>query len=111
MQRAKDLIQLSWQGAISTVAGAFIAGAVSMAFGWARIANSIPFAVSDNTKRIEAVEAEKLDRDIFEENQKAILREFDNLNKKTDFTDQKIDKIMDRLNIVSVTTTSSLSQK
>lgn len=75
--------------------GAFVTGIVGTIIAMAGIANTDHFTLIDHGKRISTVEAEKVNKAENDLDKKAVQKEFDVVN-------TKLDKIMDRLNIISL---------
>lgn len=86
---------------VAIALGSFITGIVGTAISMVSLANTDHFTIINHSKRIEIVEANKLDKSIYEANQKTEDEKnkamLDSVNK----LDKKVDKILDRLNIIS----------
>lgn len=101
MQAKKDTT-ITVKGIITIAVGAFVTGIVGTTIAMAGIANTDHFTILNHSERIKTVEAQKLDKEIYQANQrtedektKAILDSIAQLN-------GKVDKILVRLNIISL---------
>lgn len=86
---------------VAIALGSFVTGIVGTFISMVGIANSDHFTIINHNKRIEVIEANKLDKIVYDADQKTEDAKDKALIETVNKIDQKVEKILNRLNIIS----------